>query len=43
MKLSKYYYCFDDNRFVFDDGIHTLAYFDKDCKKQKYVLKDSHR
>ena len=23
--------CFDDKRFVLDDGIHTLAYFDKDC------------
>ena len=27
--------CFDDKRFVLDDGIHTLAYFHKDCKKQK--------
>ena len=25
--------CFNDKRFVLDDGIHTLAYFDKDCKK----------
>ena len=31
----------DDKRFVLDDGIHTLAYFHKDCKKQKKVLKDS--
>ena len=27
--------CFDDKRFVLDDGIHTLAYFQKDYKKQK--------
>ena len=33
----------DDKRFVLDDDIHTLAYFHKDCKKQKDVLKDSHR
>ena len=25
--------CFDDKRFVLDDGIHTLAYFHKDLKK----------
>ena len=24
--------CFDDIRFVLDDGIHTLAYFCKDLK-----------
>ena len=35
--------CFDDKRFVLDDVIHALAYFPKDCKKQKDVLKDSHR
>ena len=35
--------CFDDKRFSLDDGIHTLAYFHKDCKKQKNVLKSSHR
>ena len=22
--------CFDDKRFVLDNGVHTLAYFDKD-------------
>ena len=33
----------DYKRFVLDDDIHTLAYFHKDCKKQKDVLKDSHR
>ena len=31
--------CFD----VLDDGIHTLAYFHKDCKKQKKYSNDSHR
>ena len=25
--------CFDDKRFVLDDGIHTLAYFHKDLKE----------
>ena len=25
--------CFDDKRFVLDDGIHTLAYFHKDIRK----------
>ena len=24
--------CFDDKKFVLDDGIHTLAYFHKDFK-----------
>ena len=27
--------CFDDKRFVLEDGIHMLAYFHKDCKKQR--------
>ena len=27
--------CFDDKRFVLDDGIHRLAYFHKDQKKKK--------
>ena len=27
--------CFDDKRFVLDDGIYTLAYFHKDCDNQK--------
>ena len=26
--------CFDDKRFVLDDGVHTLAYFHKDCSKE---------
>ena len=30
--------CFDDKRFILDDGIHTLAYFHEDLKKQ--ILKD---
>ena len=25
--------CFDDKRFVLNNGIHTLAYFHKDLKK----------
>ena len=25
--------CFDDKKFVLDDGIHTLAYFHKDLQK----------
>ena len=35
--------CFDDKKFVLDDGIHMLAYFHKECKKEKDVLKHSHR
>ena len=26
--------CFDDKRFVLDDGVHTLPYFHKDCNKK---------
>ena len=26
--------CFDDKRYVLDDGIHTLAYIHKDCNKK---------
>ena len=33
--------CFDDKRFVLDDGIHTLAYFPKDLRKQIYT--DDHK
>ena len=25
--------CFDDKRYILDDGIHMLAYFHKDLKK----------
>ena len=28
--------CFDDKRFVLDDGIHRLAYFHEDLKKIDY-------
>ena len=31
MKLIKYLY--HDKRYVLDDGVNTLAYFHKDCKK----------
>ena len=34
--------CFDDKRYVLDDGIHTLAYFHKDsvasCKEIEKTL-----
>ena len=33
--------CFHDKRFVLDNGIHTLAYFHKDLKKQ--ILTDDHK
>ena len=26
--------CFDDKRFVLDDGVHTLPYFHKDCNRK---------
>ena len=26
--------CFDDKRYVLDDGIYILAFFDKDIKRQ---------
>ena len=29
--------CFDDKRFVLGDGIHTLADFHKDLRKQIYT------
>ena len=29
--------CFDDKRFVLDDGTHTLAYFHKDLKEQNFT------
>ena len=41
--------CFDDKRFVLDDGIHTLAYFYKDLKNRfsqttmKEILTDKKR
>ena len=30
-----YLSCFDDKRFVLDDGVHTLAYFYKDWSKKE--------
>ena len=33
--------CFDDKRFVLDYGIHTLAYFHKDLRRQ--ILTDDHK
>ena len=33
--------CFDDKRFVLDDGIHTLAYFHKNLRKQ--IMTDDHK
>ena len=43
--------CFDDKKFVLDDGIHTLAYFHKALQKQiliyyhkeEEIQKDSHK
>ena len=29
--------CFNDKRFVLDDGVHTLAYFHKDFKKLNFT------
>ena len=26
--------CFDGKRFVLDNGVHTFAYFHKDCNKK---------
>ena len=31
--------CFDNKRFVLDDGVHTLAYFHKDCNKNVIRMK----
>ena len=33
--------CFDDKRYVLDDGIHTLAYVHKDLIKQ--IVTDDHK
>ena len=30
--------CFDDKRYVLDDGIHTLAYFHKGCNNRKKIV-----
>ena len=29
--------CFDNKRYVLDDGIHTLAFFHKDCDNRKSI------
>ena len=33
--------CFDDERFVLNNDIHTLSYFHKDIKKQ--IFTDDHK
>ena len=33
--------CFDDKRFILNDGIHTLAYFYWELKRQ--ILTDNHK
>ena len=32
--------CFDDKKFVLDDGVHALAYFHKDSRKQIFTNKN---
>ena len=34
-EINKLLSCFDDKRFVLDDGIDTLAYFHKDLKNPR--------
>ena len=31
--------CFDNKRFVLDNGVHTSAYFYKDCNDKKIPVK----
>ena len=33
--------CFDDKRYVLDDGVNTLAYFHKDCNKKCDKINDN--
>ena len=33
--------CFDDKRYVLDDGFNTLAYFHKDCNKNCDKINDN--
>ena len=33
--------CFDDKRYVIDDGVNTLAYFHKDCNKKCDKINDN--
>ena len=30
--------CFDDKRYILDDGINTLAYLHKDTSRESYSL-----
>ena len=32
-KSPKYHYVFNDERFILNDGVHTLAYFHQNLKK----------
>ena len=34
--------CFDDKRYVLDDGVNNLAYFQKNIKKSCICIKSSH-
>ena len=34
--------CFDDKRFILDDGIHTLAYFHRDCSNKKDIITEKY-
>ena len=34
--------CFDDKRYILDDGVNTLAYFHKDIKELCIWIKNSH-
>ena len=43
-EIDKISLCFDDERYVLDDGIYTLAYFHKDSVKScKEIQKDSNK
>ena len=33
--------CFDDKRYVLDDGVNNLAYFQKDCNKKCDKINDN--
>ena len=36
-----YLSCFDDKRYVLDDGVNTLASFHKDCSKKCDQINDN--
>ena len=40
-EVNKILSCFDNKRYILDDGIHMLPYFQKDLRKQKNALNDS--